>query len=68
VQEAVFCTKSSKGVEIVKWQRKKCIRQFALNVERNVKFHSSLTQAGRFTAENAGRRKEQQQEEDSKSS
>jgi hypothetical protein len=66
VQES-YCTKSSKGVEIVKWQRKKCIRQFALNVEKNVKYHSSLTQAGRFTAENAGRRKEQQ-EEDSKSS
>jgi hypothetical protein len=65
VQES-YCTKSSKGVEIVKWQRKKCIRQFALNVEKNVKYHSSLTQAGRFTAENAGRRKEQQ--EDSKSS
>jgi hypothetical protein len=34
-------------------------------VEKNVKSRSSLTQAGLFTAENAGQRKEPQ-EEDSK--
>jgi hypothetical protein len=56
-----------KGVEIGKCQRKRCIRQFVLNVEKNAKSHSSLTQAGQFTAENAGPRKDHQ-EEDSKSS
>jgi hypothetical protein len=56
-----------KGVEIVKWQRKRCTRQFALIVERNVRFHSSLTQADRFTAESVGPR-EEVREEDSKSS
>ena len=32
---------------------KKCTRLPALTVERNVKFHSSQTEAGQFTAENA---------------
>jgi hypothetical protein len=55
------------GVEKSKWQRKKCTRQFALNVERNVKSPSSLTQADRFTAESAGPRNEAQaKEEDSR--
>jgi hypothetical protein len=31
---------------------RKCIRQPAPTVERNVKFHSSRTQLGQFTAEN----------------
>ena len=31
----------------------KCIKQSVLNVEKNVKFHSSLILAGRFIAENA---------------
>jgi len=55
--------KISKGVEIVKWQRKKCTRQSVLIVERNVKFHSSLTQADRFTAESVGPREETQEED-----
>jgi len=59
--------KTSKGVEIVKWQRKRCTRQFALIVERNVKFPSSLTQADQCTAESVGP-KEEVREEDSKSS
>jgi hypothetical protein len=62
-----FLHKISKGVEIVKWQRKRCTRQFALIVERNVKFPSSLTQADRFTAESVGPR-EEVREEDSRSS
>jgi hypothetical protein len=61
-----FLHKSIEGVEISKWQRKKCTRQFALNVERNVKFPSSPTQADLFTAVSAGLRREPQ-EEDSKS-
>ena len=30
----------------------RCIRQSALIVRKNVKFHSSLTEPGQFTAEN----------------
>jgi hypothetical protein len=30
---------------------KRCIRQFALIVDKNVKFHSSLTELGQYTAE-----------------
>jgi hypothetical protein len=58
-----FLHKTSKGVEIVKWQRKRCTRQFALIVERNVKFPSNLTQADRFTAESVGPREETQEED-----
>ena len=47
-----FLHKSIKGVEIVKWQRKKCIRQSVLIVERNVKYHSSPMVADPYTAEN----------------
>ena len=61
-----FLHKSIKGVEIVKWQRKKCIRQFVLIAERNAKYPSNLTQADLFTAVSAGLRREPQ-EEDSKS-
>ena len=32
---------------------KRCIRQPAQTVEKNVMFHSNLTVAGQFTAENA---------------
>ncbi len=32
--------------------REKCIRQFALNVEKNVKFPSSLMEVDQYTAEN----------------
>jgi hypothetical protein len=59
--------KTCKGVEIVKWQRKRCIRQSVLIVERNAKFPSSLTQADQYTAESVGPR-EETREEDSKSS
>ena len=31
----------------------KCVRQFALIVERNAKFPSNLTEADQYTAENA---------------
>jgi hypothetical protein len=62
VQEAIFAL-SKIGVEIVKWQRKRCTRQFALIVERNVKSHSSLTQVGLFTAESAGQREEPKDED-----
>jgi len=31
----------------------RCTRQFAVIAVKNVKFHSSLTEAGQFTAENA---------------
>ena len=62
VQETVLHI-SIKGVEIVRWQRKKCIRQYVLIVERNVKFPSSLTQADLFTAEIAGLREEPRKED-----
>jgi hypothetical protein len=55
--------KTRKGVEIVKWQRKRCTRQFALNVVRNAKFPSNPTQADLFTAESAGQRKEIREED-----
>jgi hypothetical protein len=64
VQEAILA-QSVIGVEIEKWQRKRCIRQFVLIVERNAKFRSSLTQADLFTAENAGL-KEEIRDEDSR--
>jgi len=57
-----FLHKPSKGVEIVKWQRKRCTRQFALIVERNVKFPSSRTQADQYTAESVGPRGETREE------
>jgi hypothetical protein len=37
----------------------KCTMQFVLNVDKNVKFHSSLTKADLYTAENATVRKDQ---------
>jgi hypothetical protein len=57
-----FLHSNRKGVEIVQWQRKRCTRQSALIVGRNVKFRSSLTQAGRFTAESVGLREEIREE------
>ena len=33
-------------------ENERCIRQFALIVRKNVKFHLSLTKTGQFTAEN----------------
>jgi hypothetical protein len=46
-------------------KKKRCTKQSALNVERNVKFHSSLMAADLYTAESVTRR-EHQQEEDSR--
>ena len=37
---------------------KKCIKQLALNVAKNAKFHSSLPKVSLFFAENATERKE----------
>jgi hypothetical protein len=62
VQEAILA-QSVEGVEIEKWKIEKCIRQFVLIVEKNVKSHSSLTRVGQFTAEIAGRRKEIREED-----
>jgi hypothetical protein len=62
VQEAIPA-QSVIGVEIEKWPRKRCIRQFVLSVERNAKSRSSLTQADLCTAENAGLKKEIQGED-----
>lgn len=36
----------------------KCIKQFALNAAKNVKFHSSPLKANLFIAKNASERKE----------
>jgi hypothetical protein len=33
--------------------KEKCIRQYVLTAERNAKFPSNLTEADRYTAENA---------------
>ena len=38
----------------------KCIRQSVPSVAKNVKYHSSLTEADLFTAENAIPKKEEQ--------
>jgi len=46
--------------------QKKCIRQFVLSVKRNVKFRSNPILADQSTAENAGRRKDPQEEMDIK--
>ena len=48
----VFALTSEKGVENVICITKNRTRQPAQTAERNVKFHSSQTQAGQFTAEN----------------
>jgi hypothetical protein len=49
-------------------RKKKCIRQFALNVERNVKYHSSPMAADPYTAESVTRREHHQEEVDFRSS
>jgi hypothetical protein len=46
--------------------QERCIRQFARNVNKNVKFHSNLTEADPFTAENAMQREGPQAEIGSK--
>ena len=40
----------------------KCIRQFVLSVNRNVKFRSNLMEADPYTAENAMQREDPQEE------
>ncbi len=42
----------------------KCIRQFALIVERNAKFPSNLTEEDQYTAENAMQREDPREEVD----
>jgi hypothetical protein len=38
--------------------QEKCTMQSALNVDKNVKFHSNLTKADLYTAENVTERKD----------
>jgi len=47
-------------------KKKRCTRQFALNVERNVKYHSSPMAADPYTAESVTRREHPQEEIDSR--
>ena len=49
-----------------KENQEKCIRQFVLIVAKNVKFHSNLTEADQYTAENAMQREDPQEEIDFK--
>jgi len=59
VQEGIFARKiSNKELKNSRCPIENCIRQFALNVVRNVKFLSNLIRIGQFTAENAGKRKD----------
>ena len=61
LQELGFKTKTSSSNEqevqsrcrIEEENQGKCIRQFVQSVEKNVKFPSNLTDADRYTAENA---------------
>jgi len=46
--------------------QEKCIRQFVLSVNRNVKFRSNLMQADLSTAKNVGQKKDPQEEMDIK--
>ncbi len=46
--------------------QEKCIRQFVLSVNRNVKFRSNLMEADPYTAENAMQREDPQEEMDIK--
>jgi hypothetical protein len=47
-------------------KRKRCTRQFALNVEKNAKYHSSLMEVDLYTAESVTRREHLQEEVDSR--
>ena len=58
-----FLHKNSVGVEDIRCLKVGPIRQFVLNVGRNVKFPSSLTQVGLFTAVSAGQRRELKEED-----
>jgi hypothetical protein len=57
VQDAIFARKTVRGVENSRCPIERCTRQYALNAVRNVKFPSSPTRTGQFTAENAGKGK-----------
>jgi len=48
-------------------KEKRCTRQFALNVEKNVKYHSSPMAADLYTAESVTRREHHQEEVDFRS-
>jgi len=49
-----FCTEYKKEVKMQKCHiRERCTRQLALTAGRNVKFHSSQTAQGQYTAESA---------------
>jgi hypothetical protein len=45
-------------------REKRCTKQFALNAERNAKYHSSPMAADLYTAESATRREHPQEEID----
>jgi hypothetical protein len=49
-------------------KEKRCIRQFALIAEKNVKYHSSPMAANLYTAESVTRREHPQEEVDFRSS
>jgi hypothetical protein len=49
-------------------KEKRCTRQFALNVERNVKYRSSPMVADQYTAESVTRREHHHEEVDFRSS
>ncbi len=63
---ASLALKQKQGVENSQWQKKKCTRQFARNVEPNVKSPSNPTPTGQFTAESAGQRNDPQDPDDTK--
>jgi hypothetical protein len=50
------------GVEMNKWPEERCIKQFVLNAERNVKFRSNLTEADQYTAKNAIQNEDHQED------
>ena len=47
-------------------KEKRCTRQFALNAERNAKYHSSPMAADPYTAESVTRREHRQEEVDTR--
>jgi hypothetical protein len=49
--------------ERVVWRNARCTRQSALIAARNAKFPSSLTRAGRFTAEIAGLKEDNREDQ-----
>jgi hypothetical protein len=49
-------------------KEKRCTRQFALNVEKNAKYHSSLMAADLYTAESVTQKEHPHEEVDFRSS